>query len=295
MLLIRPITLLPEMVTASNAGSADPDYSAGTSYSLGQRTRLGDDGRTYVCVQSPALGQYPPTSPLYWTRAEPSNRWAMWDSEISTASTNPVSLSATLTVPSRFNSVSFHGLVGASLSIVQKSAADVTLFSASKDLRSNPGGWYAYYFEAREQVREAVFTGLTPSTGSRLEITITGAETACAAVVVGNTLDIGDAQYGFTSSIVDYSRKTTSTAGVQSFEPGRYAKRMSGNLVLERGRYNAIFAALAAVRATPCAWIANPTSADYEPLTMLGVYRDFQIEVSGATHHICSLEVESLT
>lgn len=294
MLLVRPIALTPGMVTASNAGSADADYSAATSYTLGQRVYLPDDGRTYECVQAPALAKYPATSPLYWMRAEPSNRWAMFDSEVSTASKVSGNLTATLTVPGRINSVTLHGLVGNSLTVVQKSAAGDVLFTATRALKSSPGGWYAYYYEERTQLREAWFTGLIPLLGSRIEITVTGSATACGYVLAGNSIDIGDAQYGFSTGIVDYS-KTTVTNGVQTFEKGRYSKRMMGTLMLKAGRYNTVHSVLENYRQTPCAWIGIPDSADFEPMTILGVYRDFSIELAGPTHHICSLEVLSLT
>lgn len=295
MLLIRPVKITPAMILSSNAGAADPDYQPAATYTLGQRVYLPADGYTYECVQAPSVGQYPPTSPLNWMRAEPSNRWAMWDTEISTSTQVVGDLVVTLAMPQRINALSLHGLVGSSITVVQTDSAGEVLFTEARTLRGNPSGWYAYFYEERIQSREAVFTGLVPASGGRFEVTISGASTACAAVLIGNAIDIGDAQYGFSTGIVDYSRKTTSATGVQSFEPGRYSKRMSGTLVLERARYNAISAALEGVRATPCAWIGVPDSGDYEPMTMLGVYRDFSIELSYPSHHICSLEVESLT
>lgn len=297
MLLIRPLAITPAMVTASNAGSADADYNAATSYSLGQRVYLSADGKTYECVQAPAVGQYPPTSPLYWMPAAPSNRWAMWDAEISTASTTTSgTLTATVQPGARFNSVTFHGLVGNSIAVVQKSSTGSTLWSETRSLRQNPASWYEYFFAERQQVREAVFTGLAPVTGSRLEITITGNPAACAAVVVGNSLGIGCAQYGFTRGIIDYSRKETASDGTQRLRQGRYSRRISGTVVNEIGRLGATLRALEDVRATPCVWITAPDHGDLvEPLTVLGFYREFAQEVAGPTHTVCSLEIEGLS
>jgi hypothetical protein len=284
------------MVTASNAGAADPAYNPAISYTLGARVYLPSDGRTYECVQAPALGQDPAASPLYWMLAAPSNRWAMWDAEISTATAVEGSLSATVTVPGRFNAVGVFGLVGDAITLVQKSAAGATLWSETRSLKSNPGGWYAYFHEPRVQVRDAVFTGLVPSSGSRLEVHINGGSTACASVVVGTSMSIGETQYGFTSGIASYSRKeTNTTTGAQTLRKGRRSKRMSGTLSQPRGQFNAVFAALESLDATPCVWVGAPSSGDYEPLTILGFYRDFQIEVSYPNHNICSLEIEGLT
>ena len=297
MLLIRPLDITPAMVTASNAGSADPAYNPATSYSLGQRVYLADDGRTYECVQAPALGQYPPSSPLYWMPAAPSNRWAMWDTEISTASTTSGgTLTATVQPGARFNSVTFHGLVGSEITVVQKSSTGDTLWSETRSLRTDSAGWYEYFFAQRQQVREAVFTGLTPATGSRLEITITGTPAACAAVVVGNSLNIGCAQYGFSRGIIDYSRKETASDGTQRLKQGRYSRRISGTVVNSIDRLAATLRALEDVRATPCVWITAPDHGDLvEPLTVLGFYREFAQEVAGPTHTVCSFEIEGLS
>ena len=298
MLLLKPATITPGMVTASNAGAADADYNPATSYALNARVFLPDNGKTYVCIQAPALDKYPATSALYWLLAEPSNRWAMWDAEISTASQTSGSLTATLVVPTRFNALSFHGLQGQALTVVQKTPLGEVIKTHTQTLVSSATSWYSYFFGYRTQVRDAVVTGMYPVAGSTLEITVSapsGSPAACAAVTVGSTLDIGAAEYGFTTSILDYSRKETSATGVQTLKPGRRSKRMQGSLSLERGRYNAISAALESVAGLPCAWIGVPDSADYEPMTILGFYRDFQIEVSGPTHHTCSLEIEGLT
>jgi hypothetical protein len=295
MLVIRPTLITPAMVTASNAGAMDADYNPATSYTLGQRAFLPADGYTYECVQAPALGQNPPTSPLYWMRAAPSNRWAMWDAEISTATTVAGTLTATLTVPGRFNAVGVFGLVGDSITLTQKSAAGATLWTETRALKSNPSGWYSYFFEPRTQVRDAVFLGLAPSVGSRVEITVTGSATACAAVAAGNTLHLGNAQYGATSGLVSYSRKDTSSTGVQTLRKGRNSKRASFTLEQSRGQYNAVSAALEELDATPAVWVGVTESGDYEPLTILGFYRDFQIEATHPNHHTCSLEIEGLT
>jgi hypothetical protein len=283
------------MVTDSNAGAADPDYNPATSYALLARVYLPADGRTYECVQAPALNKPPASSPLFWVRAEPSNRWAMWDAEISTATSVGGGITAKLVVPGRFNAASFHGLLGDSITVTQRDIAGATLRTETRALKSNPGGWYSYYYEPRTQVRETVFLGLVPSVGSSVEVSISGSEAACAAAVVGNTLDIGEAQYGFSTTIVDYSRKDTSATGVQTLQKGRYSKRMSGQLMQSRGQYNAISAALEDVRSTPCVWVGVPGSGDYEPMNILGFYRDFSIDVTYPNHHICTLEIEGLT
>jgi hypothetical protein len=247
-------------------------------------------------VQQPSTGNDPASSPLYWMEAAPSNRWAMWDAEISTASTVAGNLTATLVVPGRFNAVAFHGLMGSSITVTQKNAGGATLWTETRALMSNPASWYAYFYDTRQQVRQAVFTGLVPQLGSRIEVVIASTTTAaCAAVSVGNARELGDAQYGATSGITSYSRKETSSAGVQTLRKGRTSKRMSLTLVQPLGQYNAVSELLESLDATAATWVGVPGSSSHEPLTILGFYRDFQIELPYPLHNLCSLEIEGLT
>lgn len=293
MLLIRPIKLLPSMVIASNAGTADADYLATNSYALGNRVYYALTGKTYECIQAPALGK-PPTDPLYWMVANPSNRWAMFDDEYSTATTTVGDLTTTLVVPSRVNASAFFGLLGTQINVTQRSANGAVLATFQKVLRTQSTSWYEYFFGEKEQLSEVVFTGLVPSSGSRIDVVITG-PAACAAAVVGNMFFIGDARFGATTSIVDYSKKNTTADGVQSFERGRFSRRMSVTLELPRERYPAVQRALESVRATPCVWIGVPDRDAYAPMTIYGFYRDFSFEVAYSLMHLCSLEIESLT
>jgi hypothetical protein len=295
MLVIRPITITPAMVTASNAGAFDADYNPATSYALGNRVYLPADGRTYKCVEAPALDKYPATNPLSWALAEPSNRWAMWDSEISTSTVTTGNLTATLAVGPRINAVGFSGLVGSSITITQKSAAGDVLFTETRLLQTNPNGWYSYFYEPRGQVQQAIFTGLVPSSNGTLEVLVTGGTAACAAVLPGNSLYIGDAQYGFTAGIISFSKKETSATGVQTLKPGPNAKRMSGQVVQDRAQFTTIYNALSALDGRIAYWVGVECSDDYAPFSFIGFYRDFSIEATYPMHHLCTLEIEGLT
>lgn len=294
MLLIRPVAITPSMVTGSNAGPADPAYSDAISYELGARVYLPSSDKTYECVQAPAQGHNPATSPLYWMPAGPSNRWAMYDKEVGSVTAVPGDLVTTLVVPGRINSAAFFGLRGAAITLTQRSPAGEVLAQFKKILRTPPADWYEYFYEDFWQVPDAVFLGLQPHSGSVLEIVITG-PAACASAFVGNMVDIGAAQYGASTGIVDYSRKDVSSAGVQTFTPGRYSRRMSVTLELPRQRYPVVQRVLESVRAQLCVWVGAPDIEEYSPMTIYGFFRDFAIEVAYPNTSLCSLEIESIT
>lgn len=294
MLLIRPATITPAMVTGSNAGAPDPNYQGGVTYELAARVYDPSVNKTFECVQEPALDKPPATSPLYWMVAAPSNRWAMWSGRASHSTQVEGDLETDVVVPERVNAIALFGVVGSAITVTQRSAQGAVLKVVSHRLRTDPADWYEYFFGEPEQVSEVVLLGFIPSAGSKFEIRITG-PSACSAVVVGNTFDLGEPEFGATTSIIDYSKKTTSSTGVQDFEPGRFSRRMSVSLVQSRARYSVTQRVLESVRAKPCVWVGVPESDDYAPMSIYGYFRDFSIEVAFPTEHLCSLEIESLT
>lgn len=283
------------MVTASNAGAFDAEYNAGTSYTLGQRVYYSPNNKSYECVQAPALNRTPSTSPLYWMLAAPSNRWAMFDAEISTSTVTTGNLTATVTPGRRISAVTLHGLIGTSITVTQKNSEGTVLYTGTKTLRADPSGWYEYLFASRKQISEAFFDEMQMVSGTRIEIEIVGSYCACSAITVGTRHDIGQLQYGAETSIIDYSKKITSADGVQSFQQGRYSKRISGQLMQDKGQYAILSELLESVRATQCAWIGVPTDIEYSPLSVLGSFRSYSFNVRQPLHNFLSIEIESIT
>ena len=295
MLFIKPIALTPAMITASNAGAADPAYDASVSYALGERVYVDASRKSYECVQSPSVGRTPSSSPLYWMLVETSNRWSMFDAKTNENTQTIGNLMATVTPGRRCNAITLHGLVGNSVTITQRNQAGELLYQTTKTLRASPSGWYEYFFAERNQIRDLVFDDLLMVSGGRIEIDVDGTTCSCNAVTVGTRHDIGELQMGATSSMIDYSKKTVTTDGKQDLEPGRFSKRISGRLKQARGQYGAHTRLLEGARATPSVWVGAPGEIDYEPLTVLGVLRDFVIGVEYTTHNICNIEIEGIS
>ena len=74
-----------------------------------------------------------------------------------------------------------------------------------------------------------------------------------------------------------------------------YAKRLTLSVVMDNSRLNGLFAALAALRATPCVWIGSDDAELAGTLIVYGFYRDFTIDIAYPEQSLCSLEIEGLT
>ena len=294
MKVIKPVPIADAQFVSSTAPETDhPAYAAGTNYAVGARVIYLH--KIWQSVQTPNTGNTPGTNALYWAEIAPTNRWAMLDTEISTQTALASPLSVVIK-PGYVNSLALFALEGTRLDVtVRDGLAGPVVYTATKSLDGTLiADWYQYFFEPSVQLGEVVLTDLPPYGDAHVTVTVSGAGTVkCGSLTAGTFYALGDAQYGASAGIIDYSRKDTSAAGVTTLVKRKFSKRMSVQLSLDNAQMNKVQRVLADLRATPCVWIGTD-AAGYEPLTVFGFYRDFSIDVAYPTYSFCNLEIEGL-
>lgn len=299
MKVVKPIAVTDAVLISSTATETYAEYNAATIYALGERVMLASAKKIYECVQAPSLAYSPDENPLYWMEVEPTNRWAMFDGEISTQTIADDVLTVTL-APGYINSLALLGLEGTTLQVdMTNGDGGPNVYSKTINLDGTLiTDWYEYFFEPPVQLGDLVLTDLPTYMNARLTITITGTGTGtgtvkCGQCSVGTFYVLGDAQFGATAGIIDFSRKETTPTGVTRLLKRNFSKRISVRLELDTIQINKLQRILADLRATPCAWIGADATR-YAPLVVWGFYRDFSIDVAYATISYCTLEVEGL-
>ncbi|EHK64774.1 hypothetical protein [Achromobacter arsenitoxydans] len=296
MKVIKPVSIGRDQLISSSVAEDDyPAYVPTTDYPVGARVVY--QAQVFECVQTPNVGNTPGAAPLYWALAGPTNRWAMYDSEVSTQTVGDSPLRVVVR-PGLVNSLALLELVGTRVKVIGRDGlGGPILYETERALEGSiVTNWYEYFFEPFSPLSELVLTDL-PAYGSlHLDVSILapGAEVACGAMICGTSYFIGDAEYGGSVGIVDYSRKDTSETGVTTFRRRRFSRRMSTRLWLETARFAAVYRLLSGLRATPCVWIGTDAEA-YGPLTIYGFYKDFSIDVAYEMMNFCNLEIEGLT
>lgn len=279
---------------SSNAVETIATYAAGTTYASGAQVVY--NTRIYQSLAGSNTGHTPDISPTWWLDIGPSNIYAMFDNQISTATTKAASpLTVTLS-PGLCNSVALLGLVGTSLTVTMLDApAGATVYSKTVSLEGSVVlDWYQYFFEPFSQIDQVVLTDLPVYSGGRLTVSVSGASAVAAGgLLFGTFYELGTAEHGATAGILDYSRKETDAFGTTTFVRRAFSKRMSVRLMLQTDALDKVQRILAALRATPAVWIASDDGA-YRPLTVYGFYRDFSLEVAYRDRSYCSLEIEGL-
>jgi hypothetical protein len=297
MRLIRPTTLTDAMLTSSTAPETDyPAWSSATAYAVGARVILAATHRRYEALAA-STNVSPSTDPTKWLDLGPTNRWAMFDARVGTATSRTGSLQVGL-APGTIDALALIDTEAESATVTL-TAGGVQVYSRSQTF--NVGGvaidnWFSWFFEPLGQKTSMLFLDVPVYAAGQLSVTLTRDNPAdsvsCGTLLVGRQLSLGDTEHGADIGIIDYSRKETDQFGVTSVVERAFAKRMTARVVMPTDAIDDIHRSLAALRATPVLWIG---SESFESLTVYGFYKEFSIDIAYPTVSYCSLTIEGLT
>ena len=294
MKVIKPTALGDAMLVSSSATETVATYNAATDYALNDQVVFGN--AIYSAIQTPNSGNTPGSAPLFWLRVGPTNRWAMFDAELSTQTAQATSLTLVIK-PGYVNSLGLFGLEGTALVVTVRNGLTGPIVYGPKTIDLDGTlitNLYEYIYEPSVQRGEAVLTDLPTYADAHITVSITSEGVAkCGNLLLGQFYILGETQYGASAGIIDYSRKDTDAFGVSSFVRRKFSKRASVRLMLNNDQLNKVQSVLADLRATPCAWIGTD-ALGYEPLTLFGFYRDFSIDIEYVNMSYCNLEIEGL-
>lgn len=307
MKVVKPRTVLPSNVTATNLQLKNPIWSSATGYSIGDLVDVTNDDYTYQCIQN-NVNQNPydgvSVNSVYWRRYSLNNKYAAFDQQVSTVSVGPVgsllnTITYTINLVETFDTVAFFNLSGKSV--------QVTVTSPSVSYNSGEvalddvliSDWYDYFFGEIVETSEIVLNNIPPTLGSStMTITIKSRDNVAAEVgtiVVGSQFFIGHTSYGTSVGIIDYSKKETDEFGNTTFVRRSFSKRVNSPVEVSAGSVGKVQKLLSELRATPCVWIGDESDTYKTALTVYGFYRDFSIAIQYPSYSICELEIEGLT
>jgi hypothetical protein len=293
---IRPIAFEGSQLISTNATESVSAWASGTTYAAGALALYAN--RIWESLQAANTNKQPDTSPAWWTDVGPSNQRAMFDSQVSTATTRATPLTVTVAPGVGVNSLALLGLDATSVTVtVTDGAGGPTIYSRTVSLDDTQiVDWLAYFFEPYDFRSQLVLTDLPMYGSARITASISaGAGTvACGTMTYGNVYELGDSQRGASAGIRDYSKKETDEFGTTTFVVRAFSGRMEAQLVIPQARLNFVHRLLAALRATPCVWIGS-ARRDLQPLTVFGFYRDFNLDIAYPDYSLCRLEIEGLT
>lgn len=229
-----------------------------------------------------------------WQDVGPSNRYAMFDDQVSTQTKSSTPLTVVLETGA-INSLALVGLIGTSVTVVATAGTEEIFRETSLLDAAVINDWYQYYYEDSAFSSELVINQIPTFYQTRVSITVEGAsQVAIGNIAFGTSYFLGDTEYGATAGITDYSTKETDEFGTTTFVKRDFAKRMSSKIMLDNVQLRKVQTILADLRATPCVWTGTDDET-YAPLVVYGFYREFSLEIAYPTKSYCSLDIEGLT
>lgn len=289
----------PSVIDSNIPASDNPEYVAGTSYSIGDTVMvLGINNRNYRSLADTNIGNFPPNNPDKWLDIGAINRWRMFDMDVGAdlQSTLSGDINFTLSLDEKVKDVCLFNIEGQSVNLKMYSGGEV-VFDQTVDLvlPVSESSYWAFYFENRRRVKDVAFVDLPPVTYSSIEITIDGggSSTALGKCIVGYGEYLGFAEYGTTSiGIVDYSTKERDQFGNYFVQERRYAGTMSLKPVVEPGNETRTRDILAECRAISSAYIVEAING--EQILTLGFFKDFDVLFSTPANSYLSINLEAI-
>ena len=279
--------------------------------------------RTYQKT-STVTNTYPPDDDLTnWLNLGATNRWKMFDQYVFSSSEAALACVIAAT-PSSFtveidtsntNYLGLFNLDCSSIEVQYKSAigtGDVWLdfnptnFPNIKEIidyhphefQRDTQVWSDYLFGAFVFPSDIIFPIQWDKVSSlRIKFinNTVGSKASCGMCVCGQSYFIGKTQYGASSGILSFSRKTRNdSTGDIYLKKGNNAKTIDIDVKILNEQYNKIHSVLVSADGVPVIIQGNNESTNYEPFMVYCFVKSFDMTLQYATHSECNLEIEGL-
>ncbi len=273
-------------------------WSAATTYAIGDRVLYTD----HYIYQSSTAGNinHLPTDTANWIKVQADNRWSMFDQSVTSQTTQTSNITVAIVPGARIDS-----LIGLNCSALKATINVVdpqygNVYSKVVTLTSYSGiaDWYAYFYEPIVQVPDFVLTDLPAQYSSAMiTVCITATTAAIGALILGQSKEIGQTEWGAKPAIIDYSIKTKDAFGNYSITPRAFSKRADLSIKVPTDQVDALVNLLAGYRTVPVVYIGSNSTAkqQFNSVAIYGFYKDFSVDIAYPSHSTCTLQIEGLT
>ncbi len=277
--ILVPTPITDALLTSSTIAETDyTAYSSATTYGLGVRCIA-----AHRIFESQIAGNidHDPTDPInqfgtivYWLDVGPTNRWAMFDNEISSQTTATSTMTVVLH-PGNFNTVYYGGLEAGTLSMTVKDAPGGTvIFTYSGTLEgSAPPDYYEWCFDPFSPLRSKIVPNIPAYHDMELSFTLSsggGAIVKCGVVAVGLLKILGTTQQGAQAQPKTYSYVATDKYGKTTIKKGKSATDITASALINPREARTVQNTIEDVLGVPC-MLSCSDSADYSGLNGFGL------------------------
>ncbi len=300
LIVVQPLAITDAMVSAPNTNVPEADYavwSSVTTYALDARVILTSTHKIYQSLQASNLNKDPVTQPLWWIEVSPTNKWALFDSAVSTQTKQASYIKYTVTPGQTVNAIAALNLTNATQIVITVTSASAgVVYSKTVDVSPAPATptWWDWFFGIKRAQTQCVLVDLPSYPDATIKFELYGGSSlAIGVLLIGQQRAFGAGiKYGAKVGIQDYSRKEKNDFGDTVLVQRAFARRADFELMISADEVDSLQNFLSDVRAVPCLWVG---STEYEATTVFGFYKTFDILISYPTQSDCSLQIEGLT
>lgn len=302
--ILVPLTITSAMfgagTTIAEPAAGETAWVSGGTYVVGDLRIRTTTHRVYKAVQdSTGRTALPESDPTFWLDFAPTQRFAPFDIYTNTATTGTTSFTYVLN-PGFFNTLSFYGLVGSTLTVTIKDTPGGTvLYTSTTDLFVPAAGLYEYLFSPLRQISRVVLKALPISPTAELTVTVssgTGNPVALGMLNIGNLRSLiasglfGGTEYGASAEPKSYSYIKYFDDGTTQIVRRGATTDMRGNVFMPAGDATAAVDLVQSVLDVPVSCIATD-AAGYDYLNVFGLVSG-SAEASGPAHANFSYSVK---
>ncbi|MGB9107486.1 MAG: hypothetical protein WCC39_02245 [Telluria sp.] len=271
--MIEPVAITDAMLVSSPLTENDIDdaplYNPGTTYAAGARVRRSETHRIYESAGADNVGNTPELNvagtAAKWIDLGPTNRWAMFDGSIDTASVGGSSMTVVLH-PGAVDSI--YGVIDADqldVSVCDAPGGNVVFtYSASLEM-SAPADYDEYFWAPFQPQPDFLITGLDPYYGCEVTITLSkaGGNVQCPGLVLGYYQALGATQKGAKVKPKSYSTIKEDGYGNTRITRRRKSTDLTATAWVDRSEASYVNRIIQRNLDTPAVFIGSDDPADF--------------------------------
>lgn len=290
---------LAENAWWTNAGIVYPVYDSGSSCDTGEIVTDLANHDLYESLVNSNTGN-PLSDTTKWKYIGKTNRWRLLDYTRNNKTSVPLEFTIVLTPGKRIDTIAMAGIVANEYDVSVSSVdGGGVVYTASGSLTyRRTRTWYEYFFgEFRTRPSVALFD-VPPYSDNVVTVTLTAdsGNAQLSYLILGNFVDLGETQYNAVSDVLNFSSVERDEDGNAILTKRRNIPKSRQTVWSNKTDVDRIIEARANLNATPAIWygIDDPNDGYFEAVSIMGFYRDFQINVTYPDHAILSIELEEV-
>ena len=294
---VRPFAVTASNLTASNVTETEhPTWNASTSYGVvGDRVIY--NHKVYECVNGAGnIGKNPETETKFWIYVSATNRFKMFDTQMSSQTQWSDSITVSVNYTERPTRLYFGNVEAQYIDVEMRDSSDNVLYTQRFQMYENTGtpSYFSFFTARLQRKTDLLVTGFPPYANCKFNITIvnSGATAKCGVMLVGYADYVGVTQLGLVLGTRDFSVKRRNDFGDYEILERAFSKYGEAAVLVNNSGIDRVIQMLANYRATATLFIASNL---YTSAMIYGFYDDYTNAVSYQEASLLNIRMEGLT